>query len=272
MRREKTEQAGESTMQSIKESLIAVGKLLPGSVRRSLFHFAYNCAPDEFEKFSYLYGNAPSQEYLLRAIAARGFSPRLVVDIGAYKGDWSKKAKSIWPQCRIVMVEPNLEQEDHLRTVAAQLNATLYTDLLGPEDGRPVKFHIMASGSSVYPERSDVPRRTETRHLVTLNSILQEDGEIDLLKIDAQGYEMAILSGGDRVLPRVHAVLLEIALIQVNEGCPVLHEVLSFMHERDFVAYEILELHRRPLDRALLQVDVFFCREGSKLRVDRRFL
>jgi FkbM family methyltransferase len=251
---------------------MAGGRLLPAHVRKSLFHFAYNCAPDEFEKFAYLYAHAPNQEYLLREIASRGFSPRRIVDVGAYRGHWSKMAKTVWPKCSIIMVEPNVELRNHLNSVSADLGATLYTDLLGPEDGREVEFHVMESGSSVLPEHSGVSRKTEIRRLSTLNSILSNHDAIDLLKIDAQGYELAILSGADKVLPRVHAALLEIALIEVNEGCPILHEVLSYMRDRDFVAYDILELHRRPLDRALFQVDVFFCRKDSALRADKRLL
>jgi FkbM family methyltransferase len=180
-------------------------------------------------------------------------------------------ARLIWPDAGIVMIEPNREQKDRLLAMAADLNARLYTELLGAVDGEEVQFHVMASGSSVLAEHSDVPRTTERRRLVTLNSLLANHQAIDLLKIDAQGYELNILSGADKILPRVQAVLLEIALIEVNEGSPILHEVMSYMHDRNFVAFDILELHRRPLDRALSQVDVFFCRKDSELRADKRF-
>jgi hypothetical protein len=104
-----------------------------------------------------------------------------------------------------------------------------------------------------------------------LNSILEGRPSVDLLKIDAQGYELEILAGADKILPNVKAVILETSLIEVNEGCPLLHEVISSMHERGFVAYDVLELHRRPLDGALFQADVFFLRQDSELRKDKRF-
>jgi FkbM family methyltransferase len=256
---------------TFKNGLIAVGRRLPSRVRKSLFHFAYNCAPDEFEKFSHMYGYASSQNYPLKAISSRGFSPKVVVDVGAYQGQWSMMVRSIWPGCDIIMIEPNIEQRERLQSIAAQLNATLHTELLGAENGQEVKFHLMGSGSSVFPERSDVPRKSEIRRLRTLNSILGGDARIDLLKIDAQGYELQILAGGDAILPKVQAVILEVSLIEVNERCPMLHEVISYMYDRGFVAYEVLELHRRPLDGALFQMDIFFCRELSTLREDKRF-
>jgi hypothetical protein len=100
---------------------------------------------------------------------------------------------------------------------------------------------------------------------------LARHSTIDLLKIDAQGYELAILDGANNILPKVHAVLLEVALIEVNEGSPILHEIVSYMRERDFMALDVLELHRRPADRTLLQMDILFCRADSKLREDREF-
>src|SRR5262245_26297157 len=118
-------------IKSTKESLLAVGRLMPAAFRRSLFNFAFNCAPDQFEKFSFLYANAPSQEHLLRAVTARGFSPRDIVDVGAYQGQWSTMARSIWPDSSIVMIEPNRENTVHLQALAAKLKAALYTELLG---------------------------------------------------------------------------------------------------------------------------------------------
>jgi hypothetical protein len=100
---------------------------------------------------------------------------------------------------------------------------------------------------------------------------LDQYATIDLLKIDAQGYELAILEGASEILPRIETVLLEVALIEVNEGSPVLHEIISYMQRRNFVALDVLELHRRPTDRALLQMDILFCRDDSRLREDKEF-
>jgi hypothetical protein len=90
------------------------------------------------------------------------------------------------------------------------------------------------------------------------------------LKIDAQGYELEILKGSTLLIESIDAILLEIALIEINEGAPLLHEVLPFMRSIGFVAYDVLEIHRRPLDRALNQIDVLFVRVDSPLLSDKR--
>ncbi len=119
-------------------------------------------------------------------------------------------------------------------------------------------------------ERSVVPRTVEARHLRRLDSMLEKVDQPALLKIDAQGYELQILKGASTILPAFEAVLLEVAIIEVNKGAPLLHDVVAFMRANGFVSYDILEIHRRPLDQALNQVDLVFVREQSHLIADKR--
>ena len=92
----------------------------------------------------------------------------------------------------------------------------------------------------------------------------------DFIKIDVQGYELEVLRGGKETLTKAQAILIELSLIEINAGAPLLDEALSFMKAAGFVAYDILEIHRRPLDGAMNQIDVLFVREESLLRADKR--
>src|ERR1035437_10948710 len=121
-------------LKHVKNWTISGGRLFPVGLRRSLFHFAFACAPAEFEKFAFLYANAPSQENLLRRMAGYGISPRTIVDVGAYKGEWGRMVHSIWPNAALIMIEPNREQNNQLRGVASDINATLHCELLGAVD------------------------------------------------------------------------------------------------------------------------------------------
>ena len=105
------------------------------------------------------------------------------------------------------------------------------------------------------------------RKLRALDALFDERG-FDFIKLDVQGYELEVLRGAQRILAGVEAVLLEVSLLKINRGAPILDEVVAFMRERQFVAYEILEIHRRPLDRAMNQVDIIFVRQDSPLLAD----
>jgi FkbM family methyltransferase len=250
----------------LKRALIKLADcVLPRRVKTALFHLAFNLAGDEFRQFAYQYAMAPNPDLCLREIAGRGFQARSIIDVGAFKGDWSRMVHAIWPQAAIHMVEPNRQNQEALAATSDALGATLHWALLGEEEGKTVSFHVMASGSSVLEEQSPLARSTESHSLRTLDTLFADIARLDLLKIDAQGYELAILQGGEKLLGRTDAVILEVSLIEINKGAPLMQEVLAKMHEYGFVAYDILEFHRRPLDRALNQIDVLFLRPGSPL-------
>lgn len=257
-------------MNVFKRATISVLKLLPHQVKIALFHLSFHLARSEFEKFSYEYAFAPNMRLGLAATAARGFIPSTIVDVGAFEGNWSRMVKQVWPSSQLFMIEPNLEKKESLLAVTRELDAILICELLGAENGREVQFYLMESGSSIMEERSAVPRSVENRQIRTLDSLLDKVEPPGLLKIDAQGYELEILKGASAILPNFEAVLLEVSTIEINKGAPLLHDVVAFMKDRGFVVYDTLEIHRRPLDKALNQVDLLFIREQSILIADKR--
>src|SRR5665811_1980087 len=95
-------------MNALKRTIIGVLRsFLPPRIKKSIVHLAYHVAPFEFERFAHTYCISPSMVAGLESLSARGFSPRTIVDIGAYEGGWSKMAKGTWPNCQIIMFEPN---------------------------------------------------------------------------------------------------------------------------------------------------------------------
>ena len=257
-------------MSLLRRGIIGAASILPRAVKNSLFHVGFHVAQQEFSIFSHLYAHAPNMELGMKQMRTLGFEPQTIVDVGAYQGNWSRMAASIWPRANLIMYEPNAAREQVVRSTSAELNATLHEELLGAEAGNNVQFYVMESGSSIMAERSPLDREVETRTLATLDSTLGDIKGPALLKIDAQGYELEILKGCSKHLPAISAILLEVAIIEINSGAPLLHEVVSFMDRIGFITYDIWEIHRRPLDRALNQVDLIFVRKDSPLIRDKR--
>ncbi len=181
---------------------------LPKRIRRKIFTFGFNLAPDKFYEFAFKYANAPNMKLGLAEIRDRGFNPQTIVDVGAFKGDWSQMARELWPVSKIAMIEPNEENQLALTALIPSLNAQLYADLLGAENDLEVAFYVMGTGSSVFEERGGVDRFKVKKRTKTLDSILFDQDSLDLLKVDAQGYELEILKGARRLLPKTKAVIL----------------------------------------------------------------
>lgn len=259
------------TQHAFKNSIVTISKkVLPVAARNMLMRFAATIAYDEFRKLAHSFAYAPSMHLGLQEIAKRGFQPKTILDIGAFEGKWTALVAEIWPQAHFIMVEPNIAKKDLLENQVRGVDAEIHFCLLGAEDGKTVPFAFMEAGSSVLEERSDVPRKIVELPLTRLDTLLDCRSDIDLMKVDAQGYELEILKGASNALKGTKAVILEVALIEINRGAPLMHEVIRFMHEIGFISYEVLEFHRRPLDRALNQIDIFFVREDSPLIQDKR--
>jgi FkbM family methyltransferase len=212
----------------------------------------------------------PVPAVVLAALRDKGFRPKRVLDIGAYEGGFTRLVKQIWPETSVLMFEPNLAKASILQTVGRKLGVDYSDKLLGAKDGDEVTFNLLETGSGIFNEKSDVERTTETRKLSSLDSVA---GPVpaNFLKIDTQGYELEVLRGAERVLSQAEVVLLEISLIEINDGAPIVDEVIAFMKKAGFVLYDICEFHRRSMDKALWQIDGLFVRINSPLRANKTF-
>ena len=261
----------EEDLMNIKQIVTAaLRKSLPRRVRRSLVNLGFNLDRDRFQYLAIQFLNAPDMRFGLEFLARRGFTPATILDIGAFEGNWSKMAMEIWPDAGFILIEPNPEKALSLVRDPKLSNAKVVESLLGASDGSEVTFYVMESGSSVFEEHSDVQRQPVRLKQRTLDAVMHDLAPADLIKIDVQGYELEVLKGGAQTLAKAQIALIELSLIEINAGAPLLDEALGFMRSAGFVAYDIFEIHRRPLDGAMNQIDVLFVREGSLLRSDKR--
>lgn len=216
--------------------------------------------------------NIPSMRWSLENLRALGFKPARIVDIGAYAGEWTSLASSIFPEASILMVEAQQEKKPSLDAIASLDPKRLHVRiaLLGAVDRDGVEFHqfeTAATAASLFSDQMGHPHRVTQRRMETLDDVLQSSqfGSPDLLKLDVQGAELEVLKGGAKALDSAELVLMEVSVIELYQGIPLLHDVTTFMHAKGFRAYDICSLLRRPLDQALCQLDMIFAKTGSFL-------
>lgn len=208
----------------------------------------------------------------LQRLEKMGLSPGMIVDCGARFGAWTKLAKKVFPNANVLMVEAHPDTEPYLKDVCKVFHPLVEYQiaLLGPRPQEGVPFIVtekMGAGSSVLPELSNVPRNTVHLPMKMLDSVLYEHmvSEVDLLKLDVQGYELEILKGATEALKSVEVVLMETSLIAYNLNAPLFHEVCVFMKQCGFVLFDICDVARWH-ELTLFQMDVIFVREDSPLR------
>jgi len=201
----------------------------------------------------------------LRKVAARGWIPHQIVDIGAWKGTWAAECMRIFPEAQYLLIDPLPENRaDLMQFKARHANVSVWLGAAGAEDGE-ITIHVHADQSSVLPavEASWQSEETISVPVRTLDSLLLS-GEMarpQLIKADVQGYELEVLRGASRVLAAADAVLLEVSFRELYEGQPLAHDIIAYLGARGFRIADICS-YAQSADGALQQSDVLFLREG----------
>jgi FkbM family methyltransferase len=169
------------------------------------------------------------------------------IDVGAHQGESSLMAALENPGLRVYAVEPNIRAA--ARLFGAAPNYVVLPIAIAEHDGA-ADFHLNASemSSSLLAINEDAKRSwagmsievvstntVPTLRLDTLMDLL-EIQNVDFLKIDAQGMDLAVLrSAGQRILD-IAKVQLEVETVPVPfyVGSPPKSEVLCFLDRAGF--------------------------------------
>src|SRR5262245_31458759 len=137
------------------------------------------------------------------------FEPRLVVDGGAHVGFASLYFSRRFPGARIVAVEPDTDNASLLEANLGGLPAaTICRAALWPrETGLRIanpdvdtwSYRVTADGGA-----------GKAVACLTMNRILAEHGDIDILKLDIEGAEAPLFADGAEWLSRVRMVIIEL--------------------------------------------------------------
>ena len=210
-------------------------------------------------------------ETCIKGLYSRGFYPKMLIDIGGARGDWTRLALIYWPDTTYFLVEPLEEWESNLKSLKRQYRNTDYIlAAAGPEKGEG-KLGVSEDpfGSSLLHEgvfSREIP-------VITIDDLLEE-GRIeqpDFMKLDVQGFELFVLQGAIKTMKKCSLILLELQFFRFMPSMKLLHESIVWMVDHGFIPYEIVDVLRRPLDGAMGQCDILFCKVGHPLLADSRW-
>ena len=190
----------------------------------------------------------PGQSMRLEYLKRKNFNPKTILDIGAHTGQFYGWAKKVWPNAFIWMVEANECHISKLDSIVQGTNDRYTIAALGANEKEVIfwtrKDKPHTEGNSYYREKAfgnlamEVPRK-----LKTLNNLFDSESTFDLIKLDTQGSELDILTGGKHVCQKAKYIILEISLIDLNFGAPSKDKILSYMEAYGFTATDIIGEH-----------------------------
>jgi FkbM family methyltransferase len=188
-------------------------------------------------------------------------TPQTVLDIGAHEGDFCDQMRSFKNYDRYFAIEGNIHCKEKLSSKGVET----FFGLLGKEKSKANfyrrKGNLACTGSSLYRELSehfnDENVVVSEEEIVNLDSIFDYKDKFDFIKIDTQGSELDIISGGRNICGKSKAILLEVAVLPYNEGAPLYEEVVQYMQDFGYEPVDVIGQSRYP-DGTVFQVDVLF--------------
>ena len=132
----------------------------------------------------------------------------VIFDVGANVGEWSMRAAHCWPLARIHAFEPSASTFATLEAATSGMRVTCVRTALSDQSGR-VELHEvpgMPGLSSLHARdlstHGMVMTATEEVSASTLDEYCdaQHIAAIDVLKLDVEGHELAVLHGARRLL------------------------------------------------------------------------
>jgi FkbM family methyltransferase len=189
----------------------------------------------------------------------KGFNPKKILDVGAHMGTVSKQMKELWPDADILMIEANSVCESELKSTGIPYKICL----LGNEKENS-KYYMTkkwsgSSGNSMYRELTndynDENIEVIELPVFKLDNILPNES-YDLIKIDTQGSEIDILSGGLNIISKVKYIITECSIMDYNKGGCKIHQIFDFMTKNNLFVEDIIDLSYKEND--LCQIDLLF--------------
>ena len=202
---------------------------------------------------------------------------KVVIDVGANKGQWAEEVLKDGFQGKVISFEPCPEAYAELaRKVQRNRPTCLALAMgLGAEDRCAEFFITEGSASSSFRQpvkrtaglsRSSAVKEKREVEIRCLDGVMKESGvamERLYLKIDTQGYEREVLRGASETLRRTDAVEVELSHVELYEGQALLPEVWGMLTRAGFRPAWLERGFRDPEDIWLMQVDGLFVREEA---------
>jgi FkbM family methyltransferase len=169
------------------------------------------------------------------------------------------------------MIEANTCHENDLRQLVSQsTNDRFILATLG-DSKRVVTFYTRSDkpgteGASYYKELNywDIPNLVMQIpcELQVLDEMFDHE-TYELIKIDTQGSELDIMTGGLNLCKRAKFIILEISVIPYNEGAPTADEYYDFMKSLNFIEYACVGEHIS--NGQVIQRDIAFINQELNL-------
>lgn len=209
----------------------------------------------------------------LRALKGCGLHARNIIDVGAHLGGWTREAMRFWPDAEYVLLEPQAKLVE--RSELTETNVTWICAGAGARDGYYTFAHRQRDDSSTFreiPDNDGLTRGTEVLPVMAIDTLVKErlgGRPPEILKIDAEGWDLEVLAGATSCFGETVAFFVEVGISN-----PFFSNTLSatdsFMRDVGYRLFAFSDIVINPRSYAQWNAEVVWVLRGSD--VDLRSL
>jgi FkbM family methyltransferase len=217
--------------------------------------------------------NTNSKDYLLfnfyDTLKKMGFKPLHIVDVGANHGTWTREALNYFPEAYYTLLEPqNWLKKSFQDILDTNSKVQFYPVGAGEKEGS-FQFTIVDRDDSCtfrYSQEEAKAAGFEQIEIpvVTLNGLLA-NSELpvpDIIKIDAEGLDIAVLKGASNYLGKTEIFMVEAGVVNKLFDNSFL-KLINFMDEKNYRLFEITDINRPFQLQVLWLVELVFVKKNG---------
>jgi FkbM family methyltransferase len=179
-----------------------------------------------------------------------------IIDIGAFDGTTSVQFQKSFPACKVLAFEPNAEAfKVAERNIKPYPGIILKNIAISDKSG---KAKLNVTLNSVSSSLNQINTTTADPILKEQVSVVKESmvatqtldelklsEKILILKIDVQGHEKEVISGGKNTLKNTGFILIEMNNHDMYSGSSKYYEIDSLLRENNFNLIDIIVTYRK---------------------------
>ena len=199
----------------------------------------------------------------------------VLIDVGAYKGLFSKTANSFFSFEKTICFEPNKLLIDLIKKNNSNNNLIIENIALSDKDGTAT-FHIHQDSSmnSIIESNVEVlksefpwdnPELLQKNFVptITLDNYMKKldfKNHSFFIKIDTQGNELNVLKHSIQTLKSTKVLLIEFMFLNPYKNDFSFFDLISFLNNHDFICKGALTIFKRP-SKKISGVDFLFVKK-----------
>lgn len=200
-----------------------------------------------------------------------GFEPSLIYDVGANRGGWTRMAYGFYPNAEYILVEPQQGLHSSLADLQANgLKAEWVAAGAGDQEGEALFSLADRDDSYSFAPTAEQAKawglKQVSMPITTLDAVSAERGHRvpQMLKIDAEGFDLKVLDGAGQLTGKVEVLFIEASVCAPNVPNTV-GEVVKRLDAAGYRVFDITHLNHNANTGRLWLVELAFCLKSSPL-------